>query len=139
MRTQAKRLMRTQAKRRRRKAIVCLALVVLSCALACDGLVIDAECDPRPFRDEELPCLRDEFSSQRCSETPSTNWQGCRATGCGVCPDALQALGEYPFYFENHPCCDRNETCDGDYYPCSSVCPEPDPLDRLPKCSKISD
>jgi hypothetical protein len=131
--------MRTQAERRRRNALVGLPCVVLSCALACNGLVIDAECDPRSWSDEELRCFRDESSSPLCSVTASTNWQGCRAMGCGVCSDALDALGDYPFYFENHPCCVRNDTCSGDFYPCSSLCPEPDAFDRLPKCSRISD
>jgi hypothetical protein len=37
---------------------------------------------------------------------------------------------EYPRYFENHPACQRNTTCDNQYGNCSVNCPKPTGIDQ---------
>jgi hypothetical protein len=44
-----------------------------------------------------------------------------------VCAEKLTA---YPFYFANHPKCTLNTSCDGAFYSCSTLCPEPTSYDR---------
>jgi hypothetical protein len=43
-----------------------------------------------------------------CNGT-SGQWAGCRGTGCSVCAEKLT---NYPCYFQNHPNCILNSTCE---------------------------
>jgi hypothetical protein len=59
--------------------------------------------------------------SSQCSGA-SGGWLGCRGTGCHACIDLLE---DYPRYFQNHPNCVPNTTCNGSHYTCSANCPAP--------------
>lgn len=62
--------------------------------------------------------------------TPDTaRWDGCRGSGCWVCAEKVSAA-QYPRYFENHPRCLLNTTCDGQAYNCSVNCPRPTAIDQ---------
>jgi hypothetical protein len=54
-------------------------------------------------------------------------WDGCRGYGVWVC---VELLDGFPRYFENHPACSPNTTCQGLHFACSSSCPPPGPGDR---------
>jgi hypothetical protein len=69
-----------------------------------------------------------------CNGAPQNNpdtarWDGCRGSGCAVCAEKLSTT-QYPRYFENHPLCQRNTTCDGEAYNCSVNCPKPTVIDQ---------
>jgi hypothetical protein len=62
--------------------------------------------------------------------TPDTaRWDGCRGSGCWVCAEKVPTT-QYPRYFENHPLCQRNTTCGGEYYTCGVNCPKPTAIDQ---------
>lgn len=65
-------------------------------------------------------------TADRCDGTPG-QWAGCRGTGCHVCAELVD---EYKCYFQNHPKCNRNTTCDGLYFTCNENCPAPTEADR---------
>jgi hypothetical protein len=56
-------------------------------------------------------------------------WAGCRGNGCAVCSELT---ARYPYYFANHPSCDRNLTCDGQFATCNAKCPAPVAADAQP-------
>ena len=53
-------------------------------------------------------------------------WVGCRGNGLAVCSELVAG---YPCYWENHPRCARNDTCEGSYFTCNRDCPAPDAAD----------
>lgn len=61
-----------------------------------------------------------------CDGSPGV-WNGCRGTGCWVCTENLV---EFPRYFQNHPSCLPNDTCEGLFFQCNAACPEPTDADR---------
>ncbi|HXI59830.1 MAG TPA: hypothetical protein VNO55_27370 [Polyangia bacterium] len=63
-----------------------------------------------------------------CSGSPG-QWAGCRGHGCLVCGETTQL---FPYYFVNHPKCDRNLTCDGQFSACNDSCPTPTNADKEP-------
>jgi hypothetical protein len=65
-------------------------------------------------------------SAMACNGTPG-EWNGCRGTGCSVCTELVAA---FPYYFQNHPNCQPNSICYGQYYQCNSACPPPTEADR---------
>ena len=65
--------------------------------------------------------------AQHLNIPDAARWNGCRGTGCGVCSELVT---EYPRYFENHPLCARNTTCDNGYSNCSVNCPKPTAVDQ---------
>ena len=65
-------------------------------------------------------------SADQCNGT-SGQWSGCRGNGCSVCEEKV---ADYPLYFFNHPACQRNEQCGGQYFTCNVNCPEPTAADR---------
>lgn len=74
-------------------------------------------------QDYEVPWA---YGGPSCSGTAG-QWDGCRGTGCAPCSDLVDG---YSRYFENHPNCVRNPTCNGQYNQCSSQCPRPTEADR---------
>jgi hypothetical protein len=56
-----------------------------------------------------------------CDGTPG-EWAGCRGNGCAVCAEQVQG---YTRYFQNHPRCVLNTTCDGSFFTCNALCPAP--------------
>lgn len=64
-------------------------------------------------------------SADQCNGTPG-QWAGCRGTGCHVC---AELVANYPCYFTNHPLCNRNTTCAGQYFTCNANCPAPTSAD----------
>ncbi|MFP2908633.1 hypothetical protein ACLESD_26995 [Pyxidicoccus sp. 3LFB2] len=85
---------------------------------------------PLPSADE-APAMSVEqeggtVSAMACNGTPG-EWNGCRGTGCSVCTELVAA---FPYYFQNHPNCQRNSICYGQYYQCNSACPPPTENDR---------
>jgi hypothetical protein len=53
-------------------------------------------------------------------------WAGCRGNGLAVCTELVEG---YACYWENHPQCASNPTCDGTYFACNRDCPEPSAAD----------
>jgi len=60
-----------------------------------------------------------------CDGTPG-QWNGCRGTGCNVC---AEQVANAPCYFRNHPNCNKNDTCAGQYFTCNANCPAPSGAD----------
>jgi hypothetical protein len=54
-------------------------------------------------------------------------WSGCRGSGCYVC---VELVSSYPKYFEHHPNCAKNTTCQNSYFTCSAACPAPTDTDK---------
>jgi hypothetical protein len=76
----------------------------------------------------ELADLID-YQSSTCAGTQG-GWDGCRGSGCIAC---VELLVDYPKYFERHPGCKPNCTCDnGGFFAtkCSASCPAPTNEDR---------
>jgi alpha-tubulin suppressor-like RCC1 family protein len=69
-----------------------------------------------------------------CSGT-SGQWAGCRGHGCAVCAETTQS---YPYYFVNHPLCDKNLTCDGLFGTCNANCPPPSNADKAPAAGQCN-
>ncbi len=63
-----------------------------------------------------------------CQGSPG-GWNGCRGSGCLVCAENTV---DFPYYFSNHPLCDRNDTCGGLFLPCNLNCPTPTDADKAP-------
>jgi hypothetical protein len=61
----------------------------------------------------------------QCNGTTG-EWQGCRGNGCAVCSELVS---NYPCYFQNHPHCQANDTCAGQYFTCNAHCPAPTAAD----------
>lgn len=82
--------------------------------------------------------MNDKTSSRQWHHTcegVAGQWQGCRGTGCLVC---AELVASYPCYFQNHPNCASNSTCDGLYFTCSDACPAPTQADTCeppPSCN----
>jgi hypothetical protein len=70
----------------------------------------------------------------QCNGTAG-QWQGCRGNGCAVCSETTQ---KYPYYFVNHPKCEKNLTCDGQFYTCNSNCPAPTASDKAPAAGQCN-
>ena len=85
----------------------------------CDGsfFTCNDRC-PAPTEADRAPVLE-------CNGTPG-EWSGCRGTGCWVCAEQVQG---YTRYFQNHPSCLLNETCDGQFFTCNAACPAPTAAD----------
>jgi len=64
-------------------------------------------------------------AADQCNGTPG-QWAGCRGNGCNVCEELV---ANYPNYFKNHPACQRNFTCSGQYFTCNAHCPAPTAAD----------
>jgi hypothetical protein len=64
----------------------------------------------------------------RCSGT-SGQWSGCRGTGCWVC---AEKTAQFPYYFANHPLCEKNPTCANQFGTCNASCPQPTDSDKSP-------
>jgi hypothetical protein len=77
-------------------------------------------------------------SADRATVAPSCNgtagqWAGCRGNGCAVCSETTQ---KYPYYFVNHPSCQKNLTCDGQAFTCNASCPAPTDDDKKPSAGQ---
>jgi alpha-tubulin suppressor-like RCC1 family protein len=112
-----------------------LSLVLLTLTLtACTGL----EDEPLLSEDpSEYPVEPPEATSSvvaACSGT-SGQWSGCRGHGCAVCSETTQ---RYPYYFVNHPLCDKNLTCEGSFSTCNANCPAPSNADKEPSAGQCN-
>jgi len=65
--------------------------------------------------------------ADQCNGSPG-GWVGCRGNGCAVCTEMVT---NYPLYFQNHPLCSPNSTCNGLHYTCNANCPAPTEADRF--------
>ena len=84
--------------------------------------VEDAAADPSE------PGLRSVFGAAgSCDGIGDGIWDGCRGTGCSVC---AEKLGGFDCYFDNHPDCILNVTCEGRFFSCDEACPPPSEEDR---------
>lgn len=83
-------------------------------------------CDHNPVHDSCSSDCPPPGGRDQCDGTPG-NWKGCRGLGCYVCSVLVR---DYPKYFQNHPVCSANPSCQGQYYTCSAACPPPAPEDR---------
>jgi hypothetical protein len=64
----------------------------------------------------------------RCGSSTGA-WSGCRGTGCWVC---AETTASFPYYFANHPACEKNTTCAGLFFTCNASCPKPATSDKSP-------
>lgn len=71
-------------------------------------------------------CPAPSSADLQCNGTAG-QWSGCRGTGCSVCSELV---ADYPCYFQNHPACQANSICDGQYFTCNVNCPAPTEADR---------
>src|SRR5688572_2098697 len=110
---------------------LCLLFLAASCQPA--GEISDptetATSAPPPASPESSSSLVAE-----CSGTPG-EWDGCRGHGCSVCGEVT---AQYPYYFANHPLCDRNLTCAGQFSTCNANCPAPTDADREPAAGQCA-
>ncbi|HYG64291.1 MAG TPA: Vps62-related protein [Thermoanaerobaculia bacterium] len=65
-------------------------------------------------------------AAQTCDGIGDGTWNGCRGTGCQVCPEKVAG---YDCYFINHPECVQNTSCGGLFYDCDAACPPPTEAD----------
>ena len=63
-----------------------------------------------------------EPSATDTSSGSASSWVACRGSGIYVCEEKVAG---YDHYFENHPLCQPNSTCNGLYFWCSAACPPP--------------
>lgn len=56
----------------------------------------------------------------------SGGWVACRGSGCYAC---REQIAPYPLYLVNHPYCQPNDSCGGEFYTCSNNCPAPSEAD----------
>lgn len=56
----------------------------------------------------------------------SNGWTACRGSGCYAC---REKIAPYPLYLINHPYCQPNDSCGGQFYTCSNNCPPPTSAD----------
>jgi hypothetical protein len=117
-------------------ALLFLAAGLASCAPAPDGTepAASSTTDPSSLMSSDGNDLVESAATATCNGTTG-QWKGCRGTGCSVCTEKLY---EYPFYFDNHPGCVRNDTCAGQFFTCNSKCPAPTNADKQPKSGTCS-
>ena len=75
---------------------------------------------------------------KECAEPDSSEqrWPGCYDGGCSVCTVKGEVPG-YPYYFDWHPCCGKNDTCgQNKLFICNSLCPAPTEHDKVAPCIK---
>ena len=83
---------------------------------------------------EEATAATSQAVVAQCSGTPG-QWAGCRGHGCAVCSETTE---KFPYYFVNHPKCEKNLTCDGQFYTCNSNCPKPTAADKSPAAGQCN-
>ncbi len=93
--------------------------------------ILNTTCEGRFFSCDQAcppPTEADRCSSgEICDGIGDGIWDGCRGTGCSVCAEKLVG---YDCYFENHPECILNTTCEGRFFSCDQACPPPTEADR---------
>lgn len=78
--------------------------------------------------------------AKECAEADSSeqSWQGCYDGGCSVCTLHGELPG-FPYYFDWHPCCSRNDTCSNhDLFVCNALCPAPTEHDKVAPCGRLN-
>lgn len=76
---------------------------------------------------------------KECAEADGSEyrWRGCYNGGCAVCTLHGELPG-YPYYFDWHPCCSKNDTCSNhDPFVCNALCPAPTEHDKVAPCGKL--
>jgi hypothetical protein len=93
-------------------------------------------CDESPLDDVQEDCRQGALPTRAdCSEQDVQGWSGCYAGGCAVCTKAVVG---YPYYFDRHPCCESNDTCNSnDPKKCNARCPAPTERDKWKPCFVI--
>lgn len=74
----------------------------------------------------QMSTAAQDIQPMACNGTPG-EWNGCRGTGCSVC---TELVANFPYYYQNHPSCQRNTICYGQYFQCNAACPPPTEQDR---------
>ena len=97
-------------------------------------------CHDPPFNADDEACRISGVKPGNVSCMPpdlSQNaWNGCYNGGCSVCVVHGELPG-YPYYFDWHPCCQKNSTCSNHpYFVCNELCPEPTEHDKVAPCGK---
>lgn len=88
-------------------------------------------CDDAIQGDLERQCRLLRPSAEECSAPSEDGWAGCSASGCRVCREALV---DYPYYFDWHPCCAAANCDDAPSKLCDQRCPEPSAHDAVQPC-----
>ena len=109
-----------------------LPLLVMALAVACNGQDESATNTSLSGSDPADPGagvseVRSPLIAS-CGSTPG-QWVGCGAQGCSVCAENTK---DYPYYFANHPLCDRSLSCNGSFTTCNANCPAPSEADKAP-------
>ncbi|QSQ19830.1 hypothetical protein JY651_31675 [Pyxidicoccus parkwayensis] len=106
-----------------------LLLTLLLVVSACGREEPKPEASMPPEADGPMMSVEDEgrtVNAMTCNGTAG-EWHGCRGTGCSVCTELVAA---FPYYFQNHPSCQPNSICYGQYFQCNAACPPPTEADR---------
>lgn len=90
------------------------------------------ECDMAQVDAEQDACRIDPPTLAECTEQAVNGWSGCYSGGCAVC---TKSVADYPYYFDWHPCCLANDTCNSnDPVRCNARCPPPAEHDKVRPC-----
>lgn len=90
------------------------------------------DCDMAPLEAEQDACRLDPPTKEECTEQDTDGWKGCYSGGCAVC---TKSVTDYPYYFDWHPCCLANNTCNSNNpVLCNARCPPPTQHDKVPPC-----
>jgi hypothetical protein len=97
---------------------------------------VDVPCDDSSLDPVQEDCHRGALPTRAdCSAQDAQGWSGCYDGGCAVCTKAVVG---YPYYFDRHPCCESNDTCNSnDPVKCNARCPAPTERDKWKPCSVI--
>jgi hypothetical protein len=93
-------------------------------------------CDDTQVDDEQAQCrLGDLPTRAECTEQDRDGWSGCYNGGCAVCRDSVAG---YPYYFDWHPCCIVNTSCNSNGpVKCNARCPAPTEHDKVRPCWRV--
>jgi hypothetical protein len=107
------------------------------------GILINmgGACQDEPMSAEHAVCHLTGIKPgvKECAEADSGEhrWKGCYNGGCAVCT-LHGELPDYPYYFDWHPCCSKNDTCSNhDPFVCNALCPLPTEHDKVAPCGKL--
>jgi hypothetical protein len=90
-------------------------------------------CDEAQVDDEQAQCRKDLPTKAECTEPDPDGWSACYNGGCNVC---VETAADYPYYFDWHPCCQGNTTCNSNLpgLKCNARCPLPTEHDKVRPC-----
>lgn len=90
--------------------------------------VDDKFCNDTGIKPDRIACVEQDVSLK--------GFEGCYNGGCAVCT-VHGEVPDYPYYFDWHPCCQKNPNCGSlPRFYCNERCPRPTEHDKVPPCGK---